>query len=119
AMNNSLSLSRFSLARINSLSSEHKEHTNKKHNSLSLSRMPDEVLVLILEAHESPSSFRSVAPRCRAVVESLFEIRHVRPPTGKVFIVDFEVDCHVSKHLYCAKSADSSLGPVGNLEGAV
>ncbi|CAE8597391.1 unnamed protein product, partial [Polarella glacialis] len=103
AMNNSLSLSRFSLARINSLSSEHKEHTNKKHNSLSLSRMPDEVLVLILEAHESPSSFRSVAPRCRAVVESLFEIRHVRPPTGKVF-------ARVSKRLRC-RGVEASLLP--------
>jgi len=73
---------------------------------LSVDLMPDEVLVRIMQAHSAKSDTRAWAPRCRELVDANFEIRHVRPPNGKSFVIDFEVDVHESKHLYCAKFGD-------------
>eukprot|EP00930_Biecheleria_cincta_P041845 TRINITY_DN28757_c0_g1_i1.p1 TRINITY_DN28757_c0_g1~~TRINITY_DN28757_c0_g1_i1.p1 ORF type:complete len:213 (+),score=39.83 TRINITY_DN28757_c0_g1_i1:55-693(+) len=70
---------------------------------LSVGLMPDEVLVLIMQAHSGKTDTRALAPRCRKLVDANFEIRHVRPPNGKSFVIDFEVDVHESKHLYCAQ----------------
>jgi len=73
---------------------------------LSVGLMPDEVLVQIMQAHSGKSETRAVAPRCRELVDTNFLIRHVRPPNGKSFVIDFEIDVHESKHLYCAKFGD-------------
>eukprot|EP00931_Biecheleriopsis_adriatica_P083143 TRINITY_DN56689_c0_g1_i1.p1 TRINITY_DN56689_c0_g1~~TRINITY_DN56689_c0_g1_i1.p1 ORF type:complete len:216 (+),score=40.55 TRINITY_DN56689_c0_g1_i1:69-650(+) len=83
-----------------------------------MSFMPDEVLVSILEAHAGKSDARAVATRCRQLVDSSFEIRRVRPPAGEAFFVDFEVDCSMAKHLYCAQFGRPS-GAGAGMTGSV
>eukprot|EP00440_Ansanella_granifera_P008089 gb/GFBE01008754.1/.p1 GENE.gb/GFBE01008754.1/~~gb/GFBE01008754.1/.p1 ORF type:complete len:194 (+),score=39.47 gb/GFBE01008754.1/:1-582(+) len=85
---------------------------------LSLSLVPDEVLVMIMEAHAAKSEARAVAPRCKQVVDDNFQIRRIRPPADQTFVVDFEVNCHMAKHLYCAAfPKPAALG--GDMNGSV
>jgi len=86
---------------------------------LFLSAVPDEVLVNVLQAHSQRYAVRAVARRCREVVEDNFEIRRFQPPVDQVFCVDFEIDHHMTKHLYCAHFGGASAGDAGGVAGAV
>eukprot|EP00435_Cladocopium_sp_Y103_P054747 s632_g17.t4 len=63
--------------------------------------VPDEVLVYILQAHDARGAARQIARRCRKLVDANFNVRYIRPPAGKFFIVDFEVNDNLAKDLYC------------------
>ena len=65
--------------------------------------VPDEVLVYILQAHDARGEARLIARRCRKLVDANFTLRYIRPPAGKFFIVDFEVNDNLAKDLYCAQ----------------
>eukprot|EP00435_Cladocopium_sp_Y103_P053736 s632_g17.t1 len=65
--------------------------------------VPDEVLVYILQAHDARGAARQIARRCRKLVDANFNVRYIRPPAGKFFIVDFEVNDNLAKDLYCAQ----------------
>mmetsp|Transcript_25011 Transcript_25011/g.56726 ORF Transcript_25011/g.56726 Transcript_25011/m.56726 type:complete len:207 (-) Transcript_25011:72-692(-) len=86
---------------------------------LSLSVVPDEVLLTILQAHADRCHVRAVAQRCRRVVEDHFQIRRVQPPEGEIFCIDFEVDQYMTKHLYCAQFGGASAGDAGGVAGRV
>lgn len=85
----------------------------------SIASIPDEVLILVLEAHPSRCEVRNVARRCRAIVECNFAIRKVVPPAGQAFCVDLEVNRHMTKHLYCARFGGNAAGEEGGVAGAV
>mmetsp|Transcript_34446 Transcript_34446/g.75242 ORF Transcript_34446/g.75242 Transcript_34446/m.75242 type:complete len:200 (+) Transcript_34446:138-737(+) len=68
-----------------------------------LAQVPDEVLVMILEAHDAKYEARCVARRIRQVAERSFRVKHFAPPTANAFSIDFEIDHQFAKHLYCAQ----------------
>jgi len=75
----------------------------------------------MLEAYPSRCELRSLAPRVRRLVERNFKIRHFEPPAGKAFCVDFEINEHMTKQIYCAKFGEESAGDdaPGSIAGAV
>mmetsp|Transcript_48753 Transcript_48753/g.139440 ORF Transcript_48753/g.139440 Transcript_48753/m.139440 type:complete len:212 (-) Transcript_48753:93-728(-) len=90
--------------------------------SLSLSLVPDDILVTVLEAHAQRCQLRAVARRLFQAVEEHFEIRRFQPPEGKAFCIDLEINRHMSKHLYCASFAGPDGHGVkvdGSVSGAV
>lgn len=88
-------------------------------DGLSIAAIPDEVLILVLEAHPSRCEVRAVARRCRDIVEGNFAIRKVEPPAGQAFCVDLEINGNMKKHLYCANFGGNSAGEEGGVAGAV
>lgn len=81
--------------------------------------VPDEVLVYILQAHDGRGAARQIARRCRKLVDSNFNVRYIRPPAGKFFIVDFEVNDNLAKDLYCAQVGERELSDGSSITGLV
>eukprot|EP00927_Polykrikos_kofoidii_P001921 TRINITY_DN10749_c1_g1_i3.p1 TRINITY_DN10749_c1_g1~~TRINITY_DN10749_c1_g1_i3.p1 ORF type:complete len:196 (-),score=19.35 TRINITY_DN10749_c1_g1_i3:675-1262(-) len=86
---------------------------------VSFTTLPDDVLLAILEAHSGRCSARAVTRRICMIVERNFALRHFTPPKGRVFCVDIEVDCSMTKNLYCAQFGGSRAGEAGGVAGEV
>mmetsp|Transcript_60107 Transcript_60107/g.127346 ORF Transcript_60107/g.127346 Transcript_60107/m.127346 type:complete len:225 (+) Transcript_60107:547-1221(+) len=96
-----------------------REFEERRWRSSSLSALPDEVIISILEAYNERCQLRSVANQIRRLVDRNFQIRHFEPPRNQTFSIDFEINQPMTKHLYCAKFGGSSAGDSGGVAGAV
>eukprot|EP00928_Gymnodinium_smaydae_P074127 TRINITY_DN57192_c0_g1_i1.p2 TRINITY_DN57192_c0_g1~~TRINITY_DN57192_c0_g1_i1.p2 ORF type:complete len:229 (-),score=29.78 TRINITY_DN57192_c0_g1_i1:1222-1842(-) len=64
---------------------------------------PDDILYAVLAAHSSRAGARAVTRRWKQMADQQFLFRTVPPPIGRKFVVDFEIDRHMCKDMYCAK----------------